>query len=742
MKIGLFFLLAMGLFGPGSLAISGGSEVKPKYSLPWMAAIFDGDNFICGGSLISDTWVLTSAACANYLLADLTVQLHRHQLDLNAVSDGAVIYNVAQVYPHPLYHPKYSDYDIALFKLQTPATGVPVLPLDFNNLLQPSLTMTAFGWGIPSDTELPTLLLAGVDLPVVDNASCHQVYPRSTSRMFCAGGLADGSGACDYDNGGPIVLDAATNNPVQIGIISTGKKCGAPEYPSLFTQVYSVKDWIQQITTGAVYCSSNPCQNGGTCTERPSTFFCNCAGTGFAGTTCTTPVCTDKICRSQLDAKITFGDDMPTITSTLNVQTQAPVDISKMLVHTKIRHPRCSDLVITVTSPKGTQVILSQNTANSADAFDGTSWQDNDSGQVTSVTEFVYVESEYASPLAPLYPLSDFTNESPNGEWKLTISDLENGIYGELWEWGLEFITDDICSPNPCLNGGSCVSFLNRFTCSCPVNWGGSLCELAPCTSTKCVSPANLNLEFGNYETFVSHTMVLINQASTVRQMKVWVSITHQYSGDIIIILQSPTGTGLVLTDFFGYDFADAFKDVSFMDGADVGVANYTFTLNNIAAGSMSLGPLDPLRNLTGEFANGFWTLHVFDNKGDDSGVLQQWSFEFDNADRCNPNPCQNNGACQNDFNKYSCVCPSGFTGALCETELGTNTPSAEPFNPTPNPTSAPPKSTNFTLLITAVTVVLGIVVFVALVVLLVVFIRRRRRFSPLRGGENVIELQ
>ncbi|XP_069744223.1 fibulin-7 [Narcine bancroftii] len=33
------------------------------------------------------------------------------------------------------------------------------------------------------------------------------------------------------------------------------------------------------------------------------------------------------------------------------------------------------------------------------------------------------------------------------------------------------------CVSNPCQNGGSCVDAVNHYTCSCPNNWTGSLCE-------------------------------------------------------------------------------------------------------------------------------------------------------------------------------------------------------------------------------------------------------------------------
>ncbi len=42
------------------------------------------------------------------------------------------------------------------------------------------------------------------------------------------------------------------------------------------------------------------------------------------------------------------------------------------------------------------------------------------------------------------------------------------------------FLSTDIdeCSPNPCLNDGTCVDGINEFTCQCANGWEGKQCDI------------------------------------------------------------------------------------------------------------------------------------------------------------------------------------------------------------------------------------------------------------------------
>ena len=47
--------------------------------------------------------------------------------------------------------------------------------------------------------------------------------------------------------------------------------------------------------------------------------------------------------------------------------------------------------------------------------------------------------------------------------------------------------------------------------------------------------------------------------------------------------------------------------------------------------------------------------------------VTDNWLIISD-IDECASGPCQNGGTCTDGINQYTCTCPAGFEGVICQT--------------------------------------------------------------------------
>ncbi len=41
--------------------------------------------------------------------------------------------------------------------------------------------------------------------------------------------------------------------------------------------------------------------------------------------------------------------------------------------------------------------------------------------------------------------------------------------------------------------------------------------------------------------------------------------------------------------------------------------------------------------------------------------------YVFPEIDECSSNPCPSAATCEDDIANYTCICPAGFTGELCD---------------------------------------------------------------------------
>ncbi|MFD5437624.1 serine protease [Kitasatospora sp. NPDC127067] len=225
-------------------AISGGHLVTSSTAYPYQVAVL-GPVQLCGGSLVTPRWVLTSASCVTGLLpADVEVR---------AGSDmyyaGGVTAAVTQVVIHPNYNPATFDANLALLELASPlTTSSSIKPVPLANALPAAGTVAEItGWGAENPAlELPPTLKAA-ELTMFSQSNCQKYKNgRLTSGMFCAGDPTGVTDTCPEDGGDPLV-----HNGALIGVYSWGGACGlaAPNPSSpVFTNVVTYASWINTAT--------------------------------------------------------------------------------------------------------------------------------------------------------------------------------------------------------------------------------------------------------------------------------------------------------------------------------------------------------------------------------------------------------------------------------------------------------------------------------------------------------------
>ncbi|XP_015349423.1 cationic trypsin-3-like [Marmota marmota marmota] len=239
-----FILLAL-LGAAVALPIDGdddkivGGYTCEKNSLPYQVSLNIGFHN-CGGSLISDQWVLSAAHCYRPYIQ---VRLGEH--NINVIEGDEQFIDAVKIIPHPNFSKDTADKNIMLLKLKSPA----IISSRVSTISLPRSCPTVgteclvSGWGntLSSGVKYPDLLQC-LDAPVLSDTACHKAYPGMiTSNMFCLGFLEGGKDSCQCDSGGPV----ACNGELQ-GIVSWGTGCALKGKPGVYTKVCKYLDWIQE----------------------------------------------------------------------------------------------------------------------------------------------------------------------------------------------------------------------------------------------------------------------------------------------------------------------------------------------------------------------------------------------------------------------------------------------------------------------------------------------------------------
>ncbi|PNF13584.1 Chymotrypsin BI [Cryptotermes secundus] len=220
---------------------------------PWQVAIIIDNSYFCGGSLISDDWVLTAAHCAiNFTSFDVT--LGSSQVDI--LSPGSRTLQSRTSFIHEEYDSSRINNDIALIKLpQMIDFTLYILPARLPSRAQVNDTLVGetlrcSGWGIICDdcSEISSTLQY-VDLSVITNSVCQEVFGELITDTKICVSTGDLKSPCNGDSGGPLVFQEDDGRYTEVGIVSFGHILGCERgYPVAFTRITSYLDWIEEKT--------------------------------------------------------------------------------------------------------------------------------------------------------------------------------------------------------------------------------------------------------------------------------------------------------------------------------------------------------------------------------------------------------------------------------------------------------------------------------------------------------------
>jgi secreted trypsin-like serine protease len=230
--------------------IVGGTEATP-HQYPWQVALFIDDLYFCGGSLISNDYVLTAAHCAEDA-GFMNVMLGAHNVR-EASETGRIELTATEFTVHPNWNSFTLSNDLALVKLPKSVTfnsymaPICLAPSSDSNHAGESLTVT--GWGRPSDSASSiSPVLRQTNATCITTAECQDTYGSTVTDKHICISTEDGHGSCNGDSGGPL-SSVAKGIFSQVGIVSFGSSLGCEVgLPDGFTRVSSYVDWIESET--------------------------------------------------------------------------------------------------------------------------------------------------------------------------------------------------------------------------------------------------------------------------------------------------------------------------------------------------------------------------------------------------------------------------------------------------------------------------------------------------------------
>ncbi|KAH8268565.1 hypothetical protein KR026_008996 [Drosophila bipectinata] len=228
--------------------VNGTNSSVLKYPFVVSIRSYDGAHS-CGGSIITDYFVMTAAHCTNGRSADtLSVQFGVTDISIY----GPNVVRIKKIIQHEAFDPDHQNAnDIALLRVEMPFVfdGIRVAPVQLPTVsfatpqLDAGVEGVLVGWGLNETGGRVQDTLQEVFLKIYSDEECTMRHNGNTDPKYhiCGGVDEGGKGQCSGDSGGPLMY-----NGEQVGIVSWSvKPCGVAPYPGVYCKVSQYVDWIR-----------------------------------------------------------------------------------------------------------------------------------------------------------------------------------------------------------------------------------------------------------------------------------------------------------------------------------------------------------------------------------------------------------------------------------------------------------------------------------------------------------------
>ncbi|GBP10246.1 Serine protease snake [Eumeta japonica] len=216
-------------------------------------------NWFCGGSVLSERFVLTAGHCTSTRDNDEVQLVRTAMLKRTDRLDPNRLYRVASIIKHPQYNAPNKYNDIALLRTDTDIRldqfVVPIcLPIGSS---MNDLRASAIGFGLTKYKGSNADNLQKVTITKFTTSECSDFFPSDRNMLdgfrentqLCYGDKEKSKDTCQGDSGGPLqVLNEHVHCMYTVvGVTSFGRACGFVGEPGIYTRVSAYTPWIESV---------------------------------------------------------------------------------------------------------------------------------------------------------------------------------------------------------------------------------------------------------------------------------------------------------------------------------------------------------------------------------------------------------------------------------------------------------------------------------------------------------------